>query len=204
MSRVRIVWVSIAAVALVLSVTGCTTMKITMNPKAPANDLAKGKIPCKVGLLMDSTFQSYHWMGKSGAEMSKLDYDLGSASKSLFLESFMQTTKAVTLVNSKPPYSEADLKDVVIAVEPKIVGFSEKHSAVLRIANYEANITYHICVYDSSGKLLIDKDYSGNGVVQGKATNSPGSNYAAPAERAMSQAIVAIIDDIRKLPIKSE
>jgi len=179
-------------------------MRITMNPKAPTTEITNKQIPVKVALLMDGEFQNYHWQGTSGAEMSKLDYDLGSASKSLFLESFMLVSKGVTLVDSKPPYSDPNRNDIVIVVQPRITGFSEQHSAWLRVANYHAEITYHVTVYDKTGETILDKDYPAKGVAPGQATVSPGSNYAAPAEKAMAQAIVAIIDDISKLKMVGE
>lgn len=190
-------YVVIAVVVFFLD--GCTTIRVTMNPKAPSDELIGGKIPVKVALYMDTEFQNYHWHGQSNAEMSKLNYDLGSASKSLFLESFMLVSKAVVLVNSAPPYSDVDKSDISVVVRPRIVSFSEKHSPVLRIADYHAEITYHVTVYGKNGKVIIEKDYNAIGVVAGNATVSPGSNYAAPAEKAMSNAVVKIIKDISNL-----
>ena len=198
MQKLSVIFYVVVAV-VVLFLNGCTTMSITMNPKAPLDELAGKKIQAKVALYMDSEFQNYHWHGKSGAELSKLDYDLGSASKSLFLESFMLVSKAVVLVNSTPPFSDADKNDIAVVVKPKIVSFSEDHSALLRTSDYHAEITYHVTVYDKNGKVIIEKDYNAKGVVAGKATHGPGSNYAAPAEKAMANAIVKIIDDISNL-----
>lgn len=193
--------VAIALLSCVVGLTGCSTMYVKMTPKAPAGELAGKKLPVKVGLLMDGEFQNYHWKGMSKAEMSKLDYDLGSASRGLFLESFMLVSDGIALVDAMPPYSDADKKDVAIVVSPKIASFSEKHNPMVRIANYHAEITYHVTVYDSAGKVLLDKDYSGQGDVKGVATISPASNYAAPAEVAMGNAIVAIVKDIRGLDL---
>jgi len=204
MNKTRAVLGSVMVAALVLGAMGCSTMRITMNPKAPTTELSNKRIPFKVALLMDSEFVNYHWQGTSGAEMSKLDYDLGSASKSLFLEAFMLVSKGVTLVDSKPPYSDSSRNDIVVVVQPKITGFSEEHSAWLRVVNYYSEITYHVSVYDRTGKSVLDKDYKAKGVARGQATVSPGSNYAAPAEKAMAQAIVAIIDDISKLKMAGE
>jgi hypothetical protein len=47
--------------------------------------------------------------------------------------------------------------------------------------------------------VILDDYYSEKGDVRGKATHSPGNNYAEPAEQAMSRAIVRIIDDIATL-----
>lgn len=204
MNKIRAFVVAVGIAVLVLGAMGCSTMRITMSPKAPTTELANKHIPFKVALLMDSEFQHYHWKGSSGAEMSKLDYDLGSASKSLFMESFMTVSNGVTLVDSKPPYSDPSRNDIIIVVQPRITGFAEEHNAVLRVANYHAEITYHVTVYDKAGKTVLDKDYPANGIVQGERTVSPASNYAAPAEKAMAQAIVAIIDDISKLKMGSE
>jgi len=204
MNKIRAVLCSFAIAVLVLGATGCSTMRITMNPKTPANELAGKNIPFKVALLIDSEFANYHWFGKSGAEMSKLDYDLGSASKSLFLEAFMLVSKGVILVDSKPPYSDPSRSDIVAVVQPRITRFSERHSAMLRVANYYSEITYHVTVYDKTGKSILDKDYPAKGVARGHATLSPGSNYGAPAEKAMAQALVAIIDDISKLKMAGE
>jgi hypothetical protein len=201
MARLKKFMVCVALIGLVLAVTGCTTIRVAMNPRVPANELANKHIPCTVALLMDNTFQNYHWLGKSRAEMSKLDYDLGSASKSLFMESFMLVSKGIAMVDSIPPYSDPGRGEIAIVVKPMITDFSEEHSAWLRVVDYHAEITYHVTVYDKKGKPVLDKDYREKGVAKGHATISPGSNYAAPAEKAMEQAIVAIIGDISRLEI---
>jgi len=204
MNRVKAALGFVTVAALVLGATGCSTMRITMSPKAPAAELANKRIPLTVGLLMDSEFVNYHWYGTSGAEMSKLDYDLGTASKSVFLETFMLVSKAVRLVDAKPPYADPGLNDVVIVVKPTIAGFSEEHSAWLRVVNYYSEITYHVSVYDKTGKVVLDKDYKVKGVARGQATVSPGSNYAAPAADAMSKALVEIVGDISQLKLTGE
>lgn len=188
--------------------TGCSTMYIKMTPRVPSAKLAGKKIPVKVGLLMDTEFQGYHWYGRTDAELwSKLDYDLGSASKRLFTESFMLVSKAVVLVDTRPPYSDPDKQDIAVVVKPKIAAFSEKHSLWWRHVDYHADITYHITIYGSNGEVLLDRDYSAPGVVRGVQTSGPGDlpvdNYAAPAIMAMEIAVVNIIEDICKLNIGS-
>lgn len=180
---------------------GCTTMKVSMNPKVPAEELATKRIPVKVGLYMDTEFINYHWQGTSNAEMSKLDYDLGSASKSLFLETFMRVSKSMMLVDKKPPYAPQEQIDVSIVIEPHIALFSEDHSAILRIADYTAHIEYKVIVYDKQGNILLDKTYKADGVAKGQATVSPSSNYAAPAEIAMAKIVVMIVDDLINIKI---
>ena len=183
---------AIMVVTLGASVTGCT-MHIAMNP-ASAVELANKNIPCKITLLMDNETQNYHWQGFSDAELRGLDYDLGSASRNLFLDAFKRASEGVTLVESRPTYP---LNDLVLVVHPRISRFSEKHSLWIRNANYYAEITYHITVYDKTGKIILEKDYSAKGVEFGSIDLY--RNYAAPAEKAMAQAIENIIDDISKL-----
>jgi len=204
MKRRDILTVVILVFLTTVVLAGCTTMKISMNPKVPIEELTSKRIPIKVGLYMDTEFQGYHWKGTSGAEMSKLDYDLGSASKSLFLETFMRVSKSVVLVDRKPPYASQDGIDVTIVIEPHITKFSERHSAILRVADYSAQIEYKVIVYDRKGNVLLDRIYQADGVVRGRATHSPGSNYAAPAEIAMAKAIVMVVDDISKLKFPEE
>jgi hypothetical protein len=207
MNRTRAVLGSVVVAALVLGATGCSTMRITMNPRAPMSELANKRIPYKLALLMDSEFVNYHGHGKSGVEFAKLDYDLGSASKALFVEALTQVAKEVTLVDSRPPYSDPSRKDIVIVIEPRITGFSERHNGWVRVANYYSEITYHVAVYDKTGKSVLDKDYPAKGNARGNVPVGNvklSDNYGAPAEKAMSQAIVAIIDDISKLNIAGE
>jgi hypothetical protein len=162
----------------------------------PSSEFAlDGKhIPCKITLFIDRASQNYHWQGFSDAELRGLDYDLGSASKNLFLDAFKRVSEGVTLVDSMPAYPANDL---FLVVHPRIGGFSEKHNLFIRNADYHAEITYHITVYDNKGKIILEKDYTGRGVQMG-TINVP-RNHAAPAEKAMAQAIMAIIDDISKL-----
>ncbi|MBI4691048.1 MAG: hypothetical protein HY754_12415 [Nitrospirae bacterium] len=133
--------------------------------------------------------------------MSKLDYDFGSASKSLFLETFMRVSKGIMIVEKRPPYAPSEQIDVSIVIEPHITLFSEDHSAILRIADYTAHIEYKVIVYDKQGNILLDKTYKSDGVARGQATISPSSNYAAPAEIAMGKIVVMIIDDLIKITV---
>ena len=181
--------------ALVAGVTGCGPLHITMNPSSEF-ELEKRHIPFNVTLFIDHDFQNYHWQGFSDAELRGLDYDLGAASKNLFLDAFKRVSDGVTLVESRPTYP---VNDLVLVVHPRIGGFSEKHSLWIRNADYHAEITYHVTAYDQTGKIVLENDYTARGVQMG-TMNVP-RNYAAPAEKAMAQAITKIIDDISKLGV---
>jgi len=183
------------ALLVMFFLSGCA-MHIKMNQSLNEVNIGDKHINARVGLFLDNTFSDYHWHGNNVAEMSKMDYELGAASKNLFLEAFMRLCTSVTLVNAEPPYVEPDKKDITIVVKPAIIGFSEDHSAILRVANYTASITYHVKVTGAQGETLIDRDYTGTGVAKGEATYSPASNYAAAAEKAMTAALSAIIGDI--------
>jgi hypothetical protein len=182
--------------ALAAGITGCGPMHLTMNPTS-AVDLANKHIPCKIILFLDSEFQNYHWEGFSDAELRGLDYDLGSASKNLFVRAFTLASDGVTVVGSMPAYPVPGPNGIVLVVHPRIGRFSEKHSTFIRNANYYAEITYHVTIYDKTGKIVLEHDYSASGVEMGSIDVY--RNYAAPAEKAMAQAIVTIIDDISKL-----
>jgi hypothetical protein len=184
--------------ALAAGVTGCGPMHLTMNPTS-AVDLANKHIPCKIILFLDSEFQNYHWEGFSDAELRGLDYDLGSASKNLFVRAFTLASDGVTLVESMPTYPIPGPNDIVLVVHPRIGRFSEKHNLFIRNADYYAEITYHVTIYDKTGKIVLENDYTARGVQMG-TINVP-RNYAAPAEKAMAQAIMTIIDDISKLKL---
>jgi hypothetical protein len=183
---------AIIVLAVAAGVTGCT-MHITMNPSSAA-ELANKNIPHKIILFIDNEFRDYHWQGFSDAELRGLDYDLGSASRNLFLDAFKRTSESVTLVESRPIYP---LNDLVLVVHPHINSFGEKHSLWIRNANYYAEITYHVTAYDKTGKIILEKDYSAKGVEFG--TIDLYRNYATPAEKAMAHAIENIIDDISNL-----
>lgn len=188
-------------VAMFLSISllsGCA-MHVKMNPILAQVNIQDKHINAKVGLYLDETFSNYHWQGNNVAEMSKMDYELGAASKSLFLEAFLRVAASVVLVNGDPPYAEAEKKDIAIVVRPAIVRFAEDHSAILRIANYTATITYHVTVRDATGAVLLDRDFAATGVAKGEATYSPASNYAAAAEKAMTTALSEIIEAVAKL-----
>lgn len=195
MRKIITVVASVMVFALAWGVTGCT-MHITMNPTSTV-ELPNKHIPCRVILFIDSEFQNYHWQGFSGAELRGLDYDLGSASKNLFLEAFRLASDGVKIVETKPTYPVLGHSDVVLVVHPSISGFSEKHSLLIRNADYYAEITYHVTVYGKTGNILIEKDYYAKGIEMGSIDIY--RNHAAPAEKAMAQAIVTIIDDISRL-----
>ena len=187
---------TIMVVTLVACTTGCT-MHITMRPEVSSDKLTNRLIPCKIVLFIDSEFKNYHWHGFSDAELRSLDYDLGSASKDLFLDALTRVSNEVTLVESRPTYADLVHEGIILVVHPSIVGFRETHSLWIRNADYYAEITYHVTAFDKSDKIILENDYSAEGVAMG-GTNLY-LNYAAPAERAMEQVIMTIIDEISKL-----
>lgn len=192
MKRIITFVVVVMFVALAAGVTGCGPLHITMNPLSEF-ELEKKHIPCKIILFIDRAFQNYHWEGFSNAEVRGLDYDLGSASKNLFGDAFKRVSDGVTLVEYMPSYP---LNDFVLIVHPRIGGFNEKHNLFKRNADYYAEITYHVTVYDKIGKIILENDYTARGVQMG--TIDVHRNHAAPAEKAMVQAITMIIDDLSK------
>lgn len=197
---------TIAALVITLSMSlvglsGCSTMRITVNSKVPAE--ITGRLPYAIGLYFTPEFETYRWRGPAAMELSWLDYDLGSASKSLFIETSMRLARLTLLVQRKPPYSGPDEPAVAIVIDPRIVGFGEEHSAFLRIADYTAHIEYRAIVYDRAGAVLLDKIYRGDGETQGTQTPTPSqdSNFLAPAAIAMSRAIAALVKDVSRLPV---
>lgn len=191
MNRIIRFMAAITVLAWAAGLTGCT-MHVTMNPSSAA-EFPNKAIPCKVVLYIDKAFRNYHWEGFSAAELSSLDYDLGSASRNLFMDAFKRASYSVAVVESMPAYP---LNDPVLVVHPAISGFNESHSLFIRNANYYAEITYHIRVYDKAGKMILEKDYSARGAEMGRTDAY--RNYAAPAEKAMAQAIGDIIDDMSR------
>lgn len=200
MNRSSISALAIALVTSVVGLSGCstTTMQVTMHPKVP-NDIS-GHLPYRIGLYLTPEFEGYHWPGTLRGEGRGLDYDLGTASRALFLETFMNMGREIQLVNRKPPYSDPDKPAVAIIIEPQIVGFGENHSGVW-IAEYNAHIEYRVIVCDRTGAVLLDKSYRGDGTGQGAPTINPAGNFAAPAEIAMSRAIAALLSDVSQLSV---
>jgi hypothetical protein len=197
MSKAMTLVVAVMVVAVAMGMTGCASIQVKMNPEALVDEhVNKRQIQSKIILFMDREFQNYHWQGFSGGELRTLDYDLGTASKNLFIKAFTLVSKDVSFVESMPTYSAVHDR-LVLVVHPRIAGFSEKHNPFIRNADYYAEITYHVTVYNRAGKVVLEKDYSANGVEMGGM--SVYRNYAAPAETAMVRAIVKIIDDMSKL-----
>lgn len=184
--------------ALAAAVSGCGPMHIAMNP-ASALDPAGRHVPCKITLLLDREFQNYHWEGFSRADLRGLDYDLGSASKNLFIRAFTLASDGVTVVESRPSFPVLDTAGIVLVVHPRISGFAEKHNAFKRNADYYAEITYQIKVYDKTGRVVLENDYTAGSAQMGGIDVY--RNHAAPAEKAMAQAVMKIIDDIGRLTL---
>lgn len=187
----------LAVMAAVFSVvfSGCT-LRVTMNPSS-AFEATNGQIPCRIMLLLNAEFQNYRWQTFSAAELQSIDYNLGSASKYFFIDSLKRASAGVIPVESRPAYPLPEECFPVLVVEPRIAGFSEKHNAFIRNANYDAFITYHIVVYDRTGKAVMEKDYAAGGTEMGSTDLS--RNFAAPAERAMAEAMRLIISDLSAL-----
>jgi hypothetical protein len=185
-------------VALAAGIAGCGPMHIAMNSTSVL-DLSNKHIPCRITLFLDSEFQNYHWEGFSKAELRGLDYDLGSASKNLFVRAFTLASDGVTVVESRPTYPVSGGGDGVLVVHPRIGAFGEKHNAFKRNTDYYAEITYYVTVYDRTGKIVLENDYSTQRAEMGSIDVY--RNHAAPAEKAMAQAVTKIIDDISKLTL---
>ncbi|HLZ17976.1 MAG TPA: hypothetical protein VKO67_00110 [Smithellaceae bacterium] len=187
--------VGVIVAALAVSFTGCT-MHITMNPSS-VSDMEYGRIPGRIILFMDSEFRNYHWQGFSDAELKGLDYDLGSASRNHFYDAFRRASDQVTVVEKLPAFPVAAQDGMVLVVQPRIGGFSEKHNLFIRNADYDATITYHVIVYDKAGRIILEKDYTATGSETGGMDVY--RNYAAPAEIAMARTVKTILADISKL-----
>jgi len=56
-----------------------------------------------------------------------------------------------------------------------------------------------LTLYDKTGKIVLEKDYSARGAEMGNIDVY--RNHAAPAEKAMAQAVLKIMDDISRLAI---
>jgi len=190
--------------ALIVSAPGlmgcpsATTTKITMSPKIPGD--VTGRVPFSVGLYLTPEFETNHQhvgpLGFGGSSYI-LDYDLGSASKALFIETFMRIARGVLLVNGRPPYGGQDIPAVAIVIEPSIVGFGQEHPAYWI---YSAHIEYRAIIYDRTGAVLLDRVYRGDGD-QGAKTYSPDSSNAAVAGKAMTRAIAELVKDVIQLPV---
>lgn len=182
-------------ITLTACLTGCAT-RISMNPSSML-ELPRQHLPCTIVLFMDQEFHTYRWQKFSAAELSTLSYDLGSASKNIFLEAFKQMSDDLTIVESPPAYPLSGRHRVVLVIEPRISAFDEKHSPFIRNADYRADITYRVTACDKTGKVILEKDYFAQGVAMG--STDVYRNFAAPVEKAMAQAVAAIIEDIRRL-----
>lgn len=195
--------ITLAVAALVVTLASCftgCTMHITMNPSS-VSDMEYGRIPGKTILVMDKEFTNYRWEGFSSAELRGLNYDLGTASKNLFHDAFRRASKEVVITENKPAFPITDSENIILVVQPRIVGFSEKNNPFIRNTDYQATITYHIIVYDKTGKIILEKDYTETGAEMG--TIDIYRNYAAPAEKAMARTLKVMMTDINKLAVSA-
>jgi hypothetical protein len=198
-----IILASILAISMFI-IIGCAPMIIKLSPEIPVSILSGRHLPYRVALYMDNQFQEYHFTEQNNAEMSSMDYELGSAAKSLLIETFMRISQGVLLATHKPPYTQDDNMDATIVIEPHFASFSEEHSAILRTAEYTAHLEFNVIVYDKDGKIVNEKLYQADGAAKGQATYSPASNYAKPAEIALGNLLVLMVDDINALNLNGE
>lgn len=182
--------------ALASGVMGCSPLRISMNPTATMEPAAR-HIPCTIILFLDNDFRHYRWEGFSKAELRGLSYDLGSASMNLFVRAFTQAADHVAVVTGRPEFPLSAGGDIVLVVYPRIGAFSEEHHAFIRNADYVAEITYRVTIYDKTGRIVLENDYRARAAQMGDADVY--RNFAAPAEKAMAKAALRIIDDIGKL-----
>ena len=179
--------------------TGCTTMEVKISPSLSGQLRVTKRLPAKVGLLVDEDFDSFHHHASCAGEMSKLDFDLGTPSKHAFLEMLAGSCRSVVLVRGKPPYKPEAGIDVDLVLRPSIVSFDHGAPAIMRTGTYDASIEYGVSVWDRNGHMLLDKSYHVEGHVAGRATHSPGENFARPVEQAIASAMRALLDDLTTL-----
>jgi len=195
---------TVLIIALSVSATGmmsclpAPTRNNALGPKVPA-DLTE-RVPYSIGLSFTPEFYMPNRKEEPNRPPDRYgmtDYDLVSASKTLFIETFMRVARGVVRVDGKPPYGNPNEAAVAIVIDPQIVGFGQEHPAYWI---YSAHIEYHVIVYDRAGTVMLDKVYRGEGD-QGAKTHSPDSSYAAVAGIAMTRAIAALVKDVSQLPV---
>ena len=133
--------------------------------------------------------------------MDDSDYDLGSASKALFLETFLRLARGAVVVDRKPPYRGPAEPAVAIVIEPQITGFDVDQPRVSWTPSYLAHIEYRAIVYNRAGVVLLDKIYRGDGETRGTGNKDLAGDYATTAAIAMSVAVAAIVKDVSQLPV---
>jgi hypothetical protein len=189
----------VAFLAAAAVVAGCGTMNIAMTPAPPSEQIGDQRLPIVVGLYFDDAFQNYHWQASGKGDLADRDFDLGAASKSLFLETFTLLTRSVALVNGKPPDPAVLRSGAALVIWPRITGFAPDQSAVLGVGDYSASITYSVTAYDRKGNEVLNKDYVGRGTASGEAKTTPTRIQAVAPERAMTNAMAQLVEDIKKL-----
>lgn len=189
---------SIIGILAIAGLTGCTSMHMFNNPTADMSRLPQGEIQENVGLYVTPELSEYVYEDTCGAEMSNVRYNLGTATVLLFEDVLAQVTKGVKVVSGKPPY-KGKLQHIALVIEPSIVNFSQKNPFLTRVGKYSAEITYDVKVYNSSGKLVLEKKYTGSGAKNGIATKSPGHNYEIAAGLAMKDAVSQVVKDIEEI-----
>jgi hypothetical protein len=176
---------------------------ITVDSPPPLDQLAGVRLPYTLGLHFTSEFASNRWTSVTHAEMSRIQYELGRASVSLFRGTFTQLSQGVVLVTHRPPFRPEEGIDTPLVVEPSIVGFREDHSIWLRVGTYTAHIEYRLVVLDRSGRIVRDTVVKADGEYQGRR-GEPAGNYGGAAEAAMRNAIVAIVNEVATIEVPPE
>lgn len=191
------------ALLVIIVLSGCGTIQVSMSPLISNAELGGRSIPARVGLLMDSEFANLHWHGFTGAEMAKLDYDLGSASRDILRDTLTRVATGVELVEKRPPYAANGQHDLALVVEPHFVQFAEGHSLWIRNGDFTAHLEYQVIVYDKRGNVLSDRIYKADARQRGSMDprESLGSRYGAPAGLALEKIVLMIVDDLAGIKI---
>lgn len=134
---------------------------------------------------------SRHWMVLAGMA-NALSVPIGKALEDTSMASFTSLYRDLSLVRKVQ-----DARDYDYLIEPKITAYDVSQLA-------QATLSVHLQVTDRSGRVLLDKDYTGVSETHGGGLFLAGAMYASTAltkgcEEAFEFVFKAILSDLGRL-----
>jgi len=181
----------IVVVTLFLSILAGCTLPLSMDQPEKIALSHQQPHPCRAGLYISQELQdAVHVVTTSPVD--RMSYPIGDQTRQVFQINLPAVFQEVIAVDSKTPSQAVD-----VIIEPSIVKFEAK-VPMPAYNPYEANMTYHVDVYNKSGEKIFAQ------TATGKAQSSKGlmSGFSARkisatvAQMAMNDAAKQIMEGL--------
>lgn len=189
-------WLMVVS-ALFLSILAGCTLPLSMDPPEKVALVQVQQHPYRAGLYISQELKdAVHVVNTSPVD--RMSYPIGDQSRQIFQINLPAVFQEVIEVDSKTPSQTVD-----VIIVPSIVKFEAK-VPMPAYNPYEANMTYHVDVYDKSGEKIfaqtaIGKAQSSKGLMSGFSARKISATVAQTAMNDSAKQIMEGLAEAEEL-----